>query len=312
MARAGAFMADFDRRGGRGARVAASGGRRRWWSPICRRSASPPLTPPASRRSRSATSRGTGSTQAMRAAPTVADQIGRVYARTTLALRLPMWGGFATMPVIRDLPFIARRGTRDPADVHGSLGLPGDQRLVLASFGGYGLDSPRPGRALPLQGYRVIAGAEVRGSLIPLDETAMYDAWLPLRGPGGGRRRGRHQARLRHHRRVPGEPDGVALHLARALRRVRRSRPRHAAIPPLRIHRPRRSASRPVARRISTRCWRSRRHPSAPRGQRRRRSRPIFCSPRSRSRDHQITRSNRVGTAGPLSLHRTSAVVRLR
>ncbi len=28
----------------------------------------------------------------------VADAIGEIYAKTTLALRLPMWGGFATMP----------------------------------------------------------------------------------------------------------------------------------------------------------------------------------------------------------------------
>ncbi len=39
----------------------------------------------------------------------VARQIGDVYRATTLALRMPMWGGFETMPIVRDLPFVARR-----------------------------------------------------------------------------------------------------------------------------------------------------------------------------------------------------------
>jgi L-arabinokinase len=44
--------------------------------------------------------------------------------------------------VIRDIPFIARRSTRDPADTRRRLGLTGDRPIVLPSFGGYGADLP--------------------------------------------------------------------------------------------------------------------------------------------------------------------------
>ena len=70
----------------------------------------------------------------------VANEIGRVYKQTTLAVRFPMWGGFETMPDIRDIPFVARQSQRDPADVREALGIPVDQQVVLTSFGGYGLE----------------------------------------------------------------------------------------------------------------------------------------------------------------------------
>jgi hypothetical protein len=65
----------------------------------------------------------------------VARQIADVYRWTTLALRLPMWGGFASMPKVLDIPLVARRSTRDPADVRAALDIPNDRRVVLASFG---------------------------------------------------------------------------------------------------------------------------------------------------------------------------------
>jgi hypothetical protein len=105
----------------------------------------------------------------------VAETIGRIYADTTLALRLPMAGGFDTMPAVRDIPFVARRSTRDRAEVRDAFELPHDERLVLVSFGGYGLDRIDVEALSRLKGYRVIAGTEARGSLLPLDESAMYD-----------------------------------------------------------------------------------------------------------------------------------------
>ena len=98
----------------------------------------------------------------------VARQIGEVYRHVTVALRLPMWGGFATMPVVRDLPFVARRSRREPAAVRQALGLPSETRIVLVSFGGYGLgdlDGPAI-RSMP--GYHVLLPGT-------LDEGAMYD-----------------------------------------------------------------------------------------------------------------------------------------
>jgi len=70
----------------------------------------------------------------------VADRIGDEYAKSDLALRLPMAGGFATFPSVIDVPFVARRATRSVDETRRTLGLPLDERLVLVSFGGYGLE----------------------------------------------------------------------------------------------------------------------------------------------------------------------------
>jgi L-arabinokinase len=95
----------------------------------------------------------------------VARAIGDVYAHTTLALRLPMWGGFETMQNIRDIPFAARHSTKDPDDTRRALGIPLRARVVLASFGGYGVaGASKP--AIP--GYQVLWPGDV-------DEDAMYE-----------------------------------------------------------------------------------------------------------------------------------------
>ncbi len=57
-----------------------------------------------------------------------------------MALRLPMWGGFGAFARVIDLPFVARRSTRDPAETRRALGVSDDARVVLPSFGGHGLD----------------------------------------------------------------------------------------------------------------------------------------------------------------------------
>jgi len=68
------------------------------------------------------------------------DTIRAAYRRAALALRLPMAGGFAGLEQItRDIPFIARHSTRERADVRRWLAVPADKRLLLMSFGGYGL-----------------------------------------------------------------------------------------------------------------------------------------------------------------------------
>jgi L-arabinokinase len=78
-----------------------------------------------------------------RLAPGVLHTIRQAYAAATLALRLPLHGGFDPMAgVTRDIPFIARQSVRDRRDVRHMLDLPGDRPVVLASFGGYGADLP--------------------------------------------------------------------------------------------------------------------------------------------------------------------------
>jgi hypothetical protein len=97
----------------------------------------------------------------------VARQIGDVYRWTTLALRFPMWGGFATMPTVWDIPLVARRSNRDPVEVRTALDLPHDRRIVLTSFGGYGLDGLNVDALRSLPGFHVILPGMI-------DESAMY------------------------------------------------------------------------------------------------------------------------------------------
>lgn len=76
-----------------------------------------------------------------REAPHVVPAIRRANRLATIALRLPLHGGFDGMNV-RDIPLIARRSERDPREVRSALGIPADRRAVLASFGGYGAALP--------------------------------------------------------------------------------------------------------------------------------------------------------------------------
>jgi L-arabinokinase len=73
----------------------------------------------------------------------VAREIKRVYRDATLALRLPMAGGFEGIEAItRNVPFVARQSLRTQDEVRRALGLPpraAGKPFVLMSFGGYGL-----------------------------------------------------------------------------------------------------------------------------------------------------------------------------
>lgn len=78
-----------------------------------------------------------------RSAPEVIPAIRQAYAATTRALRLPLHGGFEPMAAVtRDIPFIARRSTRDAGETRAQLGLTSQRPIVLTSFGGYGANLP--------------------------------------------------------------------------------------------------------------------------------------------------------------------------
>jgi hypothetical protein len=95
-----------------------------------------------------------------RFAPDVLPLIRGAYESTTLALRLPLHGGFAPMAgALRDIPFIARRSDRDVGDTRRLMGIAGDRPVALASFGGHGLDLP----------YRQIGRASGLTVLAPSD-----------------------------------------------------------------------------------------------------------------------------------------------
>lgn len=88
----------------------------------------------------------------------LARRLGEIYSHTTLAGHLPMWGGFETMPHVRDLPFVAQQSHRDAEATRRALGIPLDERVVLASFGGYGLHCATKPDA---PGYHVLRPGDV-------------------------------------------------------------------------------------------------------------------------------------------------------
>ncbi len=116
-----------------------------------------------------------------------ADALGEVYRRGGRAFRLPLCGGFATIPEVVDLPFIARRAQHAPAATRARLGLP-EGRLALVSFGGYGVSGIDLDALSRTEGWSLLVSASVpfgpgggtlgqaaaRGALHPLDEPAMY------------------------------------------------------------------------------------------------------------------------------------------
>ena len=112
---------------------------------------------------------------------TLADRIGAIYADATLALRLPLCAGFETLPTVVDVPFVARVSQCRPDEVRRRMGWPREDRLVLASFGGFGqqgfdtraLSSLGPDVRVILPPDALAAGPAAGGSLLALDEAVM-------------------------------------------------------------------------------------------------------------------------------------------
>jgi L-arabinokinase len=74
-------------------------------------------------------------------APDLLPALRAAYAQADEGWRLPLYGGFATVQRITDVPFVARhaRTDRTAGDVRSALGLPPDKPLALVSFGRYGV-----------------------------------------------------------------------------------------------------------------------------------------------------------------------------
>lgn len=78
-------------------------------------------------------------------APDVLPAVRHAYTAATVALRLPLHGGFAPMRrVTEDIPFIARRSHIGREQTRRLLGLADTAMVVLASFGAYGVGLPYP------------------------------------------------------------------------------------------------------------------------------------------------------------------------
>jgi L-arabinokinase len=108
-------------------------------------------------------------------------------AKADRFVRLPMWGGFemATPEKTTDVPLVARKSVRAPAETRRALGLPEDKRLVLLSFGGHGLRGLSPDAfaafgddyVAVLTGHLEMADAAARSrGVVEFDEQGLYDA----------------------------------------------------------------------------------------------------------------------------------------
>jgi len=126
----------------------------------------------------------------VRLAPSLLPAIRGAYGRASMALRLPMSGGFESFSNVKDIPFIARHSTRTREEVCKQLKIPTDKPIVLSSFGGYGLPGLDTDLLSKFKKYTVITTANVslsrarkdtplvekKGSFISINEEGMYDA----------------------------------------------------------------------------------------------------------------------------------------
>jgi L-arabinokinase len=126
----------------------------------------------------------------VRLAPSLLPTIRGAYGKASMALRLPMSGGFESFSNVKDIPFIARHASMSREDVCKRLKLPTDKPIVLASFGGYGLPGLDTDTLGKFKKYTVVTAATVpqsrvrketpavverKGSFVSVNEEAMYD-----------------------------------------------------------------------------------------------------------------------------------------
>ena len=128
----------------------------------------------------------------VRLAPSLLPAIRGAYAKASMALRLPMHGGFESFSNVKDIPFVARHSTKTREEVVKTLKLPGEKPFILSSFGGYGLNGLDIEPLTKLKKYTVLQTATVpmsrartatplaekKGSFVTINEEAMYDAGI--------------------------------------------------------------------------------------------------------------------------------------
>jgi L-arabinokinase len=101
-------------------------------------------------------------------APRLVPAIQAAYRLANAAWRLPMHGGFEPFSQVIDVPFVARHATHTPAETRARLRLPARRKLVLPSFGGYGVG------AIDLSSVDLDPSWHV----IAVPDAAIYDAGL--------------------------------------------------------------------------------------------------------------------------------------
>ena len=174
-------------------------------------------------------------------APWLIDRLRSWYAQADEAWLLPMAGGFEGMNKTAALPFVARHARHARADVRARLGLPADEPLMLISFGGYGANELDPARAAAtLTAARIVVTSASKDGYPPgtigIHEDALYGSGLRYEDLVVGGRHRADEAGLRHRLRMHRQRHAPALHVARALPRIRSVRRRNAARAPLSVH----------------------------------------------------------------------------
>jgi L-arabinokinase len=119
----------------------------------------------------------------LRSAPDLLPAVRDAYAQASAGWRMPMHGGFESVPAVEDIPFVARQPRRDlqRAEIRRALGLPLDARLALVSFGGYGAEGLPLDRLDSTPEWTVIVthrGTAPPPPVLGVDEAAMYSAGL--------------------------------------------------------------------------------------------------------------------------------------
>lgn len=74
----------------------------------------------------------------------IIQRIADLYRETDLLLRTPLHGDLSVFPHIEDIPIIARRSELSVEEARRRLGLKPSDKVVLASFGGFGFDGIEP------------------------------------------------------------------------------------------------------------------------------------------------------------------------
>jgi L-arabinokinase len=114
-------------------------------------------------------------------APEVIPVIGTAYASAAQGWRLPLHGGFATVPKVLDLPYVARHARHPKQRVRDGLGIPPGRPVALSSFGGYGVRDFDPATLDCRDRWTVILTGRGRPAAMPsgvlfVDEAQIYAA----------------------------------------------------------------------------------------------------------------------------------------
>lgn len=119
----------------------------------------------------------------LNSAPDLVPTIRGAYAQAAEGWRLPMWGGFDTVPNQRVIPLVARHARHERDYVLGVLGLPRGVPLVLSSFGGYGVNDLDLARLDCRDDYGIVISGREDQLRLPrgihfADERLLYDREL--------------------------------------------------------------------------------------------------------------------------------------